>query len=64
MKQLHKMRNSELCFKAFWTGVVLVIALSILGWIGLSEIWPFVAILGTLTGILLVIGIILLIWEE
>lgn len=58
------MRVSEFCYKAFGTCAVLAIALSIAGWIGLDEIWGFVAVIGVLGGIALVIGIIASIWES
>ena len=50
-------------FKAFGTGVVLVIALSLVGWIAKTDIWTLVLVLGVLSGIALVIGIILSIWN-
>jgi hypothetical protein len=57
------MTTSEFCFKACGTCVVLVIALSIAGWIGLSGIWGIVAFLAVIAGIALVVGIIVSIWE-
>ncbi len=57
------MTTSEFCFKAFGTCVVLIGALSIAGWIGLSGIWGIVAFLGVIGGIFLVIAIIASIWE-
>jgi len=57
------MKISEFCYKACGTCVVLIVALSIAGWIGLSDIWALVAILGVIGGIALVVGIIASIWE-
>jgi hypothetical protein len=58
------MKTSEFCFKAFGTCLVLVIALSIVGWSGFSEIWPIVTIIGIGGGFALVIAIIASIWES
>lgn len=57
------MTTSEFCFKSCGTCVVLIVALSITGWIGLSEIWDIVAFLAVIAGFALVIGIIASIWE-
>ena len=59
------MKTSEFCFKSFGTCVVLVIALSIVGWIsGSREIFGLVALVAIIGGIALVVGIISSIWEK
>jgi len=58
------MKISEFCFKAFATAVVIVISLSIAGWIGLYGVWTIVSAIAILGGIVGVIGIISAIWEK
>lgn len=57
------MKTSEFSFKVFGTCLVLVIALSIFGWIIGGGVWNLVTFIGTIGGIALVIAIVALIWE-
>ena len=50
-------------YKAFFTGLVLGIALALVGWVFHKDIWEYVYWIGILSFIILLIAIILNIWN-